>query len=102
MQKLSFRLDNSDYDKVEVVVCPAFTAVRSVQTTIDGDKMKIGLGAQNCHWEPSGTYTGEVSAPMLAKLNVKYVIVGHSSGANSSARRTRWSPRSCPRCSATE
>src|SRR6516165_4135278 len=78
VQKLSFRLDNSDYDKVEVVVCPPFTALRSVQTTIDGDRMQIGLGAQNCHWEPSGAYTGEVSAPMLAKLNVKYVIVGHS------------------------
>jgi triosephosphate isomerase (TIM) len=78
VQKLGFRLDNKDYDRVDVVVCPAFTALRSVQTTIDGDKLHIGLGAQNCHWEPQGAYTGEVSAPMLAKLNVKYVIVGHS------------------------
>jgi triosephosphate isomerase len=78
VQKLSYRLDDKDYDKVEVVVCPAFTALRSVQTTIDGDKLKIGLGAQNCFWEPQGAFTGEVSAPMLAKLNVKYVIVGHS------------------------
>jgi len=78
VQKLSFRLDDRDFDHVEVVVCPAFTALRSVQTTIDGDRMKIGLGAQNCHWEPNGAFTGEVSAPMLAKLNVKYVIVGHS------------------------
>ena len=59
-------------------MCPAFTALRSVQTTIDGDRLPIGLGAQNCHWEPQGAYTGEVSPPMLAKLNVKYVIVGHS------------------------
>jgi triosephosphate isomerase (TIM) len=78
VQKLSFRLDNKDYDRVDVVVVPAFTALRSVQTTIDGDRLQIGLGAQNCHWEPQGAYTGEVSAPMLAKLNVKYVIVGHS------------------------
>jgi len=78
VQKLGFRLEAKDFDNVEVVVCPAFTALRSVQTTIDGDKLKIGLGAQNCHWEASGAYTGEVSAPMLAKLNVKYVIVGHS------------------------
>jgi triosephosphate isomerase len=78
VQKLSYRLDDKDYDKVEVVVCPAFTALRSVQTTIDGDRLKIGLGAQNCFWEPQGAFTGEVSAPMLAKLNVKYVIVGHS------------------------
>jgi triosephosphate isomerase len=49
-----------------------------VQTTLDGDRIPIGLGAQNCHWESSGAYTGEVSPPMLAKLNVKYVIVGHS------------------------
>jgi triosephosphate isomerase (TIM) len=78
VQKLSYRLDDKDFDAVEVVVCPPFTALRSVQTTIEGDKLKIGLGAQNCHWEPSGAYTGEISAPMLAKLNVKYVIVGHS------------------------
>jgi triosephosphate isomerase len=78
VQKLSYRLEPKDYDAVEVVVCPAFTALRSVQTTIDGDKLKIGLGAQNCHWESNGAFTGEVSAPMLAKLNVKYVIVGHS------------------------
>ncbi len=78
VQKLGFRLESKDFDNVEVVVCPSFTALRSVQTTIDGDKLKIGLGAQNCHWEPSGAYTGEVSPPMLAKLNVKYVIVGHS------------------------
>src|SRR5262245_32473374 len=78
VQKLSYRLEERDYDRVEVVVCPAFTALRSVQTTIDGDRLKIGLGAQNCHWESNGAYTGEISAPMLAKLNVKYVIVGHS------------------------
>jgi triosephosphate isomerase len=78
VQKLGFRLENKDTDRVEVVVIPPFTALRSVQTTIDSDKLKIGLGAQDCHWEPSGAYTGEVSAPMLAKLNVKYVIAGHS------------------------
>jgi triosephosphate isomerase len=78
VQKLSYRLEDKDYDRVDVVVCPAFTALRSVQTTIDGDKLKIQLGAQNCYWEPRGAFTGEVSAPMLAKLNVQYVIVGHS------------------------
>jgi len=78
VQKLGFRLDSKDYDRVDVVVCPPFTALRSVQTTIDGDRLQIGLGAQNCHWEPSGAYTGEISPLMLAKLNVKYVIVGHS------------------------
>jgi len=78
VQKLNFRLDTDDFDSVDVVVCPAFTALRSVQTVIDADKLSIQLGAQNCHWDDSGAYTGEVSPPMLAKLNVQYVIVGHS------------------------
>jgi triosephosphate isomerase len=78
VQKLGFRLDDADYDRTEVVVCPAFTALRTVQTLIDSDRLRIELGAQNCHWEPHGAFTGEVSAPMLAKLNVDYVIVGHS------------------------
>jgi triosephosphate isomerase len=78
VQKLGFRLDDKDYDRVDVVVCPAFTALRSVQTTIDGDRLPIGLGAQNCHWEKHGAFTGEISPLMLAKLHVQYVIVGHS------------------------
>jgi len=78
VQKLSYRLDKKDYDEVDVVVCPAFTALRSVQTTLEGDRIPIGLGAQNCHWEAQGAFTGEISAPMLAKLHVQYVIVGHS------------------------
>ncbi|HEV7526115.1 MAG TPA: triose-phosphate isomerase [Acidimicrobiia bacterium] len=78
VQKLGFRLESKDFDRVDVVLCPAFTALRSVQTTIDGDRLAIGLGAQDCHWETQGAYTGEVSPLMLAKLNVKYVIVGHS------------------------
>jgi triosephosphate isomerase len=78
VQKLSYRLEAEDHDKVEVVVCPAFTALRSVQTTIDSDRISIALGAQNVHFEPNGAFTGEVSPTMLAKLNVQYVIVGHS------------------------
>jgi triosephosphate isomerase len=78
VQKLSYRLDKQDYDAVEVVVCPAFTALRSVQTTLEGDRIPIGLGAQNCYFENEGAYTGEVSPTMLQKLHVQYVIVGHS------------------------
>jgi triosephosphate isomerase len=78
VQKLSYRLDKKDYDDVEVVVCPSFTALRSVQTTLEGDRIPIGLGAQNCHFESEGAFTGEVSALMLSKLHVQYVIVGHS------------------------
>ena len=59
-------------------VHPPFTALRTVQTAIDADRMKLVLGAQNCHCETSGAFTGEVSPEMLAKLTVRYVIVGHS------------------------
>jgi triosephosphate isomerase len=77
VQKLSYRLDKKDYDKVDVVVCPAFTALRSVQTTLDSDRIPIALGAQNVYPEPHGAFTGEVSPGMLAKLTVRFVIVGH-------------------------
>ena len=47
---------------------PPFTDIRSIQTVIESDKMKILIGAQNCHWEDKGAFTGEVAPPMLAKL----------------------------------
>ncbi|MDH3248890.1 MAG: triose-phosphate isomerase [Acidimicrobiia bacterium] len=78
VQKLSYRLEREDYDRVDVLVCPPFTSLRSIQTVIGADKMMIGLGAQNVDWHESGAYTGEISAEMLAKLEVAYVIVGHS------------------------
>jgi triosephosphate isomerase len=78
VQKLSYRLDLADYERVEVVVVPPFTALRSAQVVIEQDRMMFGLGAQNVFWEEEGAYTGEVSAPMLAKLAVDHVIVGHS------------------------
>ena len=78
VQKLSYRLDLADYERVEVVVAPPFTALRSAQIVIEQDRMMFGLGAQNVFWEEKGAYTGEVSAPMLAKLAVDHVIVGHS------------------------
>ena len=78
VQKLSYRLEPGDYDRVEVVVAPPFTALRSVQTVIEADNMRIGLGAQHVHWEEKGAFTGEVSPPMLKKLSVSHVIAGHS------------------------
>ena len=77
-QKLSYRLGAEDYERCEVVVCPTFTSLRSVQTVIEADNLPIGLGAQNVFFEEKGAYTGEVSPQMLAKLAVSYVIVGHS------------------------
>ena len=78
VQKLSYRLDVADYQRVDVAVCPPFTALRSAQTVIETDHLQIGLGAQNVFWEESGAYTGEIAPPMLAALSVSYVIIGHS------------------------
>ncbi len=72
------RLAPEDYERVEVVICPPATAIRTVQTTIDGAELPVGLGAQNMHWATHGAYTGEISPTMLAKLGVTYVIIGHS------------------------
>ncbi|MGI9624259.1 MAG: triose-phosphate isomerase [Acidimicrobiales bacterium] len=78
VQSLSYELDGQDYDAVDVSVHPPFTDIRSIQTLIDADRIPIQLGAQHCHFEEKGAFTGEVSPAMLAKLNVKLVIVGHS------------------------
>jgi triosephosphate isomerase (TIM) len=78
VQKLSYLLDKRDSDRVEVVICPPFTALRSIQTLLEADKLAYGLGAQNVHWEEKGAFTGEVSPLMLAALKCRYVIVGHS------------------------
>ena len=78
VQKLSYRLELPDYERVDVVVAPPFTALRSVQTVIEADHLAIELAAQNVHWEESGAYTGEVAPGMLEKLGVGYVIAGHS------------------------
>jgi triosephosphate isomerase len=78
VQKLSYLVDRKDADRVEIVLCPPFTALRSVQTLIDSDRLPYGLGAQDVHHEDEGAFTGEVSPPMLAALDVAYVIVGHS------------------------
>jgi triosephosphate isomerase len=84
VQKLAFSLDRpvsstgSGHRAVDVSIHPPFTALRSVQTLLDADEIPISLGAQDVFWEERGAYTGEVSPLMLAKLNVAYVIVGHS------------------------
>ncbi len=61
---------------VEVVVCPPFTALAAVAEVLAGSA--IALGAQNCHWEPNGAFTGEVSPAMLADLGCRWVLLGHS------------------------
>ena len=61
-----------------MAVLPPFTAIRSVQTLIEGDKLPLVYGAQDLSAHSSGAYTGEIAGSMLAKLGCTYVIVGHS------------------------
>jgi triosephosphate isomerase (TIM) len=78
VQKLSYRLTKDDYEVVDVSVHPPFTDLRSIQTLLQVEKIPIALGAQHSHWEEKGAFTGEVAPAMLAKLDVTYVIAGHS------------------------
>ncbi|QKV95599.1 triose-phosphate isomerase [Streptomyces sp. NA02950] len=78
VQKLAFALADKDYEAVEVAVLPPFTDLRSVQTLVDGDKLKIKYGAQDISAHDSGAYTGEIAGPMLSKLKCTYVAIGHS------------------------
>jgi len=78
VQKLAYAIERDDYAVADVSVHPPFTDLRSVQTVLQADQVPIALGAQNTHEAERGAFTGEVSASMLAKLDVSYVIVGHS------------------------
>ena len=80
VQKLAWTLADKkhDYSAVEVVVCPPYTDLRSVQTLVDGDHLSIQYAGQDVSEHDDGAYTGEISAAMLAKLGCSYVVVGHS------------------------
>jgi len=78
VQKLGYRLDYADYERVDVGICPPFTSLRSAQTVIETDHLEIKLGAQNVYFEEKGAYTGEIAPDMLSALSVSLVIVGHS------------------------
>ena len=77
-QKLAYLVGKEELEKADVSLHPPFTDIRSVQTVIDGDRLGFALGAQHCHWEDKGAFTGEVAPVFLAKLGVQYVICGHS------------------------
>jgi triosephosphate isomerase len=77
-QKLAFSLDDKDYDAVDVAVIPPFTDIRSVQTLIDGDHLRLRYGAQDVSIHPMGAFTGEISGSMLRKLGCTYALAGHS------------------------
>jgi triosephosphate isomerase len=78
LQKFHYALPKDAATLADISIHPPFTAIRSVQTVIDSDKLAFALGAQNAHEQASGAFTGDVSAPMLAKLGCQYVIIGHS------------------------
>jgi triosephosphate isomerase len=78
VQKLGYRLDYADYERVDVGICPPFTSLRSAQTVIETDHLQFKLGAQNVYFEEKGAYTGEIAPGMLSALSVSLVIVGHS------------------------
>lgn len=77
-QKLAFNVKPDVFEAVEVSIHPPFTDLRTLQTLLEADRIPMALGAQHCHWDDSGAFTGEVSPTMLARLNVKYVLAGHS------------------------
>jgi triosephosphate isomerase len=78
VQKIAFSLPEKYFDKVDVTVIPPFTDLRSVQTLVDGDKLKLTYGAQDLSQHDSGAYTGEISGAFLAKLGCSFAVVGHS------------------------
>jgi len=80
VQKLVYELTPQDFVATDVSIHPPFTDIRTVQTYFlaERDPVPIAIGAQDCHWEDAGPFTGEVSPAMLAKLDVAYVIAGHS------------------------
>jgi triosephosphate isomerase len=77
-QQLAFRLTDKDFAAADIVVLPPFTALRSVQTLVHGDKLKLRYGAQDLSPHADGAYTGDISGRMLAKLGCSYVLAGHS------------------------
>ena len=77
-QKLAFALTPQDFDATDVAVLPPFTALRSVQTLVEGDRLRLAYGAQDVSPHDDGAYTGDVSGRMLAKLGCRYVLAGHS------------------------
>lgn len=75
-KQIKLLVEQDAAERVEVVLCPPFTALHAVAEVLKDSAVK--LGAQNVHDQPKGAYTGEVSVPMLKDLGCEYVILGHS------------------------
>ncbi|MDR3136097.1 MAG: triose-phosphate isomerase [Coriobacteriales bacterium] len=76
-QQLSYGYEDR-FGALDVVICPPYTDLRSVQVTLGFDNSPYLLGAQDVYWQPEGAYTGAISTSMLADLGCRYCIVGHS------------------------
>lgn len=77
-QKLVYGLTDKDFDAVDVAIFPPFTDIRSIQTLVDGDRLRLRYGAQDLSPETNGAFTGDISGAMLAKLGCTFVLIGHS------------------------
>ena len=78
LQKLNYSLEVNIEDKIDIVIAPSHTSLRSLQTIIDADNLKIKTSSQDVSAYLEGAYTGEVSALQLSKLNITHSIIGHS------------------------
>ena len=88
VQKLAYLVGKDDLEHVDVSIHPPFTDIRSVQTVIDADKLLFAVGAQNCHWEDKGAFTGEVSPVFLVEAQ-RAVRDRRPQRASSAVRRDR-------------
>jgi triosephosphate isomerase (TIM) len=77
-QQLGVLLKSRPLEHVDIVVAPPFVDLRTVSSIIDSERMNVQLGAQHVNPHENGPHTGEISTSMLARLNVAWVIVGHS------------------------
>lgn len=77
-QKLVFAFPKDGYEYVDIALTVPFTDLRSIQTLVEGDKLKITYGAQDVSEHDNGAFTGDISAAMLEKLGCSWVVVGHS------------------------
>jgi triosephosphate isomerase len=75
VEKFKLEIDDAPAER-EVVLCVPFTNLAILSKTLHGSRIQVG--AQNIHWETEGAFTGEISAPMLTEIGVRYVVVGHS------------------------
>ena len=77
-QQICNRFEKDWADSVDVVLCPPCLDLKPAWTVIDFEDLPISVGAQNCYWQESGAYTGEISVPMLKEAGCGYCIIGHS------------------------